>query len=270
MTNQNCLLKLLAALLIGSALASCGVLQPAALYDEKIEKTVTEFDEAILTHIAKMQGFAKLEKGTYGENVAFYTKWKVKLDGLRNHAISREVGTACGPEEITDDIITGGITSLNGALQAAQSVIDTVKVTALDPAKLWVQGKRDLVKAELTEAEKTLNAASLAKADFARLERRVDQLTNKFERWHAASNRVTGAISSLRKKQRSKSFEGGCTTRLVTNLAEQFAGLERFHMKQQDLGIPARSAPAILMSVPIQVILKVQQRKKVLAKKGFF
>ncbi len=52
-------------------------------------------------------------------------------------------------------------------------------------------------------------------------------------------------------------------------LADQLAGMERFHMKQRDLGIPPRRAVVILISVPVQVILKVQERKKALTGQGF-
>jgi hypothetical protein len=262
------MLRILILLALGMGLASCGTLQRAAPYDPNIEQTVSEFNVAVLTHIAKMQGLSKLEKGAYGENIEFYTTWKIKLEVLRNLAIAQEVGNSCGPEQITDDIIKGGFKKLGVVLQKAQSQIDAVKIDSLNPAKDWIGSRRDKVKAELKEAETKLNAASAASADFARLEARVVRLTDKFERWYAASSRVTAAIVELGKRDHSKSFEGGCTTRLVTNLAEQFAALERFHMKQKDLGIPPRRAPAILMSVPIQVILKVQQRKKVLSGKG--
>lgn len=261
-------IRILAVVAIGLVLASCGVLQRAAPYDPKIEKVVSDFNEAVLAHIAKMQGLARLQAGTYGENVEFYTTWKVKLDALKNHAIAQEVGDTCGPEQITDDIIKGGFKELSGVLEKAQTEIGKVKKDALDPAKMWVVGQRDKIKAELRKAEAKLNVASVSLADIARLEAKVKRLTGKYERWYMAANRITAAIAALSNRDNSNSFRGGCTTRLVTMLAEQFAGLERFHMQQKDKGIPARRAPTLLMSVPVQVILKVQQRKKALSAEG--
>lgn len=255
-------------LALGLAMAACGTLQRAAPYDPLIEKTVTEFNKAVLSHIAKMQGVSKLEKGTYGENVEFYTSWKVKLSLLRNHAIAREVGTSCGPEQISNDLIVGGFTALNDVLQKAQATVNSVKRDSLDKARKWANEKKDVLKANLTKAENTLNAATSAQGDLKRLEAKVGTLTEKYERWYIASNRVSAAIAALSRRDQSQPLEGGCTTRLVTSLAEQFAALERFHMKQEDRGIPPRTAPATLMSVPIQVILKVQQRKKSLSARG--
>lgn len=261
-------------LLVALLVASCGILQRAAPYDPKVETTVLEFNEAVLTHIEKMQGLSKLEKGEYGENVDFYATWKVRLEILRNHAIAQEVGDSCGPEQITDDIIRGGFRTLNAAMQKAQAAVDAARQEHLQPALQWASAKRDRLKEQFAEAEKTLNAASAADADVARLEARVGSIRAKYERWAAAANRISGAIAAVAGKanagdaEGSTAFEGGCTTRLVTNLAEQFAGLERFHMKQQGIGIPPRVAPAVLMSVPIQVILKVQERKKALSEKG--
>jgi len=260
--------RTLLMLAIGTGLASCGIVQRAAPYDPKIERTVSEFNESVLEHISRMQGLARHEKGTHAENVEFYRRWQVKLDDLKMHALTQDGGNSCGPEQITDDIIKGGFEGLSVALQAAQARIDAVKNDALDPAKKWIDDRRDELKAALDEAKNRLNAASSAAADFARLEARVEGLTARYERWYEASNRVTGAISALSKRDHSASFEGGCTTRLVNNLAEQFAALERFHMKQREIGIPPRIAPAVLMSVPIQVILKIQQRKKALSERG--
>ena len=56
---------------------------------------------------------------------------------------------------------------------------------------------------------------------------------------------------------------------MLTYLADQLDAMERFHMKQRDLGIPPRRALVILIGVPVQVILKVQERKRALTERGF-
>jgi len=237
-------------------LASCGGLQPAAPYDPEIERTVSEFDKAVLRFVADMQGLSRTEKGTYGENVEFYTKWKVTLAHLRNRAIATDTGTSCGPEEDFDRILAGGFRALDDAMRKAAAAVRSADAKTLEPARDWVEER-------LAAVRTRFNAADAARADYERLEAKLD-------RWVTAANRIRGAMAQAAAGE-PDAFQpavGGCTTRMVIYLADQFEALERFHMKQKDIGIPARRAPAILIGVPVQVILRVQERKKALHERG--
>lgn len=246
------LLVLAAALLA----VSCESLQPAAPYDPEIEKTVSDFDKAVLGFIADMQGLSRTPKGMYGENVEFYKKWQTELDHLRNRAIANEVGESCGPGSDVDKVLKGGFKEVSQVLEEAAAKITAADAKTLEPARKWAEGK-------LKVARGRLDAATAAQADY-------DKIVAEVDNWVTATNRIAGAIA-MASGGNPESFEpikGGCTTQMVTYLADQFRALERFHMKQEDIGIPPRRAPAILISVPVQVILKVQERKKQLSGQG--
>lgn len=248
----HCIAVFAAALL----LASCGALQPAAPYDPEIERTVSEFDRAVLRFIADMQGLSRTEKGTYGENVEFYTKWKTTLAHLRNRTVATDVGTSCGPDRDFDRIVVGGFEALDETMQKAAAAVSAADARTLEPARDWIE-------ARLAAVRTRFNAADAARADYERLEAKLD-------RWVTAANRVRGAMAQAAAggPDAFQPAGGGCTTRMVTYLADQLEALERFHMKQRDIGIPARRAPAILIGVPVQVILRVQERKKTLHERG--
>ena len=59
----------------------------------------------------------------------------------------------------------------------------------------------------------------------------------------------------------------GETTKMLTYLSDQLSAMERFHMAQREIGIPPRRAVVILIGVPVQVILKVQERKRILSQR---
>ena len=61
--------------------------------------------------------------------------------------------------------------------------------------------------------------------------------------------------------------KGGCTTKMLTYLSDQLSAMERFYLAQRKIGIPLRRAVVILIGVPVQVILKVQERKRILSQR---
>lgn len=253
------------------ALGGCGGLQKAAPYDPVIEKTVLEFDKAAMTFIADMQGLAGTPKGTYGENVDFYKKWKVELGHLKNRAISTEVGESCGPDDSLNEVVRGGAPALDAALARGESLIERADEQALQPSLDWARGALDKVRK--AASDRGINISDEVLAGDGGEQGRL--LAARAERWQNAINRIRGAMAIARREatepspETFRTVQGGCTTKMLTYLADQLDAMERFHMKQRDLGIPPRRALVILIGVPVQVILKVQERKRALTERGF-
>jgi hypothetical protein len=244
-------------------LSGCNALQPATPYDPVIEKTVETFDKAAMTFIADMQGLSRTPKGTYGENVAFYKKWKIELEHLKNRAISSEVGETCGPDDELDSVITGGFGALDTALKKGDAALIRPTEETLKPALAWA--RESLEKIQLTAKENKIDLT-----DFAPIADRFRNLSDRADNWQNAINRIRGAMVAARREAtlpagaKFSAIKGGCTTKMLTYLSDQLSAMERFHMAQRDIGIPPRRAVVILISVPVQVILKVQERKRVL------
>lgn len=257
-------------LVVWAALAvpGCSYLQPAAPYDPEIETTVREFDREAMRFIADMQGLAGTPAGTYGENVEFYKKWKVELTHLRNRAIATDTGTGCGPDDQVDRVIGSGIAGLNEAIEKGEALFDKPNREALQPARDWAKQKLDAIRAKAHELGVDPDRLAPESDRLKAIQARVDK-------WQNAYNRIRGAIALAGSAAADpdaedfRTIRGGCTTKMLGYLADQLAGMERFHMKQRDLGIPPRRAVVILISVPVQVILKVQERKKALTGQGF-
>lgn len=259
--------RALAVTTLTFAVAACGTLQPATPYDPVIEKTVEKFDKAAMRFIADMQGLAGTPKGTYGENVDFYKTWKIELGHIRNRAISSEVGESCGPDDDLDSVIAGGFTGLDNALKKGDAALVKPTADTLRPALDWAR-------ASLTKIKTTAQENNVDLSGFAPVAERYRILADRADRWQNAVNRIRGAMITARREATlpgSGSFsavEGGCTTKMLTYLSDQLAAMERFHMAQLDLGIPPRQAVVILIGVPVQVILKVQERKRLLSQRG--
>lgn len=249
------------------AVAACGTLQPATPYDPVIEETVEKFDKAAMRFIADMQGLSGTPKGTYGENVDFYKTWKIELGHIKNRAISSEVGESCGPDDDLDSVIAGGFTALDDALKKGDAALVKPTADTLRPALDWARAS--LAKIKATAAENKVDLSG-----FAPIAERHRILAARAERWQNAVNRIRGAIVTARRQATMpdspnfNAIEGGCTTKMLTYLSDQLGAMERFHMAQLDLGIPPRQAVVILIGVPVQVILKVQERKRQLSRRG--
>jgi hypothetical protein len=258
--------RVLAAAILTISVAACGTLQPATPYDPVIEKTVEKFDKAVMRFVADMQGLAGTPKGTYGENVDFYKTWNIELGHIKNRAISSEVGESCGPDDDLDSVIAGGFTTLDDALKKGDAALVKPTVDTLRPALDWARGS-------LAEIKKTAQENNVDLSGFAPIDARYRILADRADRWQNAVNRIRGAMISARRQAtlpKSASFntvKGGCTTQMLTYLNDQLAAMERFHMAQLNLGIPPRQAVVILIGVPVQVILKVQERKRVLSQR---
>ena len=250
------------------AVASCSYLQPAAPYDPEIETTVRAFDREAMRFIADMQGLAGTPAGTYGESVEFYKKWKVELTHLRNRAIATDTGTGCAPDDQFDKVIGSGIAGLNDAIKKGEALFAKPNREALQPARDWAKQKLDAIKAKARKLG--VDPGRLAPES-----ERLKAIRARVDNWQNAYNRIRGAIALAGPAATDpgaedfQTIQGGCTTKMLSYLADQLAGMERFHMKQRDLGIPPRRAVVILISVPVQVILKVQERKKALTERGF-
>lgn len=248
------------------AVAACGTLQPATPHDPVIEKTVVKFDKAVMRFIADMQGLAGTPKGTYGENVDFYKTWKIELGHLKNRAISSEVGESCGPDDDLDSVIAGGFTALDDALKKGDAALIKPTADTLRPALDWA--RTSLAKIKTAAQENNVDLSG-----FAPIAERYRILADRADRWQNAVNRIRGAMVTARRQATvpgSGSFStvaGGCTTKMLTYLSDQLGAMERFHMAQLDLGIPPRQAVVILIGVPVQVILKVQERKRLLSQR---
>lgn len=261
--------RVLAVAAITISVAACGTLQPATPYDPAIEKTVEKFDKAVMRFIADMQGLAGTPKGTYGENVDFYKTWKIELGHIKNRAISSEVGESCGPDDDLDSVISGGFAVLDDALKKGDAALVKPTADTLRPALDWARAS--LAKIKTTAQENNIDLSG-----FAPLAERHRILADRADRWQNAVNRIRGAMVTARRQAtlpNSGSFNavaGGCTTKMLTYLNDQLAAMERFHMAQLDLGIPPRRAVVILIGVPVQVILKVQERKRLLSQRGTF
>ena len=249
------------------ALSGCTALQPATPYDPVIEKTVEKFDKAAMTFIADMQGLSRTPKGTYGENVGFYKKWKIELEHLKNRAISSEVGETCGPDDELDSVISGGFGALDAALKKGDAALIRPTEATLKPALAWA--RYSLEKIRLTAKTNNVDLTG-----FAPIAERFRSLSDRADNWQNAVNRIRGAMTAVRRQAtlpEGTSFsavKGGCTTKMLTYLSDQLSAMERFHMAQRDIGIPPRRAVVILISVPVQVILKVQERKRILSQRG--
>lgn len=258
--------RVLAVAVLTIAVSACGALQPATPYDPIIEKTVEKFDKAAMRFIADMQGLAGTPKGTYGENVDFYKTWKIELGHIKNRAISSEVGESCGPDDDLDSVIAGGFTTLDDALKKGDAALVKPTADSLRPALDWAL-------ASLAQIRKTAADNKVDLSGFAPIAARYRMLADRADRWQNAVNRIRGAMISARRAAtlpKSASFasiKGGCTTKMLTYLNDQLAAMERFHMAQLDLGIPPRQAVVILIGVPVQVILKVQERKRLLSQR---
>lgn len=249
------------------AISACGTLQPATPYDPVIEKTVEKFDKAVMRFIADMQGFAGTPKGTYGENVGFYKEWKVELGHIKNRAISSEVGESCGPDDDLDSVIAGGFSALDDALKKGDAALVKPTVDTLRPALDWAR-------ASLARIKKAAEESNIDLSGLAPITERHQMIADRADRWQNAVNRIRGAMITARREAtlpESTSFnavKGGCTTKMLTYLNDQLGAMERFHMAQLDKGIPPRRAVVILIGVPVQVILKVQERKRLLSERS--
>jgi hypothetical protein len=289
-------------------LASCGTLQPAAPYDPEIEKTVSEFDTAVQAFLLDMQGKSGTDDGVYSNNTEFYAKWKVTLSHLRNRVVATDVGTSCGPDEEFDGIVKDGIAGLDKAMTAASDQVRKFNDRVYEPIEAKLQQRfqaaetrynetkahLDGVRARLedlrstlipagargggegggaglTDGEKAL-VASLApiRELLADAKAEYDSADASYRHWKTVVNRFRGVVAKATADSETgfKPGIGGCTTRMITYLYDQFESLERFHIKQEHLGIPPRAAPKLLMDVPVQVILKVQERKKYFHQQG--
>jgi hypothetical protein len=250
-------------------LSACSLVQRPAPYDATIETTVKEFNEAILAHLEKMQGLAGLPEGEYGENAEFYATWRVKLDALASYAASTDVSQTCGPDDVSDKFMKSAANEINTLIQTASATIGAVEKDSLDPAKKYIASKLEAAETALTDLRETFHATPYDNPGFDRIKARFEAYQATYRRWHKAANRVAATINLLGTGlPGSTPPTGGCMTRLVQHLSDRFGMVERVHMKQKNIGFKRIKATRNIITGSIQLILKIQERKKVLTDQG--
>ncbi len=166
-----------------------------------------------------------------------------------------------------DSVIAGGFSALDDALKRGDAALVKPTADTLRPALDWAR-------TSLADIKKLAEDNNIDLSGFAPIAERHRVLAERADRWQNAVNRIRGAMIAARREAtlpESASFnaiKGGCTTKMLTYLNDQLGAMERFHMAQLDKGIPPRRAVVILIGVPVQVILKVQERKRLLSQRG--
>lgn len=93
-------------------LAGCGGTSLVVPYDQRVESTVSEFDEAFREFVAKRQREARTAAGEFSRHTDFYDKWSAKLGALRNYAVARAPTASCKGSETFSGVLARGISAI--------------------------------------------------------------------------------------------------------------------------------------------------------------